>query len=118
MGVHDERNAHPPGANTTDPSAHRVDLADPVARAEWLAGTCEQAADVVAAALDATASPGQRMLGRRAARELISDAESALRVRCASVGLDLAAPPIALRQRLGREAKARKPPAPEKGGRG
>jgi hypothetical protein len=64
----------PPGAKITDPSASRVDLADPAARAEWLADAWEQAADLRAAGLDATASPGARELGRPAARRIIRQA--------------------------------------------
>lgn len=82
----------PPGANATAPPSDRVDLSDPSERARWLAGACEQVADVVAAGLDATSPPGQRMLGRRAAREHVADAERALRGLFAAVGLDLAEP--------------------------
>jgi hypothetical protein len=64
----------PPGANTTDPPASPVDLADPVTRAEWLADVGEQAADLRAAGLDATAPPAARDLGRRAARRIIREA--------------------------------------------
>jgi len=87
--------------------APRVDFDDPAARAEWLAAACEQAADVIAAAFDATDAPGARMLGRKGAREQIEGAAGALTTLFAAVGLDLAAPPIAARLSLERRGKAR-----------
>jgi hypothetical protein len=65
----------PPGANVTDPSAPKVDLSDPTVRAAWLADLHEQMTDGLAAALDATAPPAARDLGRREARRIITDAE-------------------------------------------
>jgi hypothetical protein len=56
-----------------------VDLADPAARAAWLATMRTDAEDLITAALDATAPPGERMLGRRAAREHVTDAARGLR---------------------------------------
>jgi hypothetical protein len=79
--------------------AARVDLTDADARAEWLAAACEQAADVIAAALDATAPPGDRMLGRRGAREQIEEAAGALASLFAAVGVDLDGPPSAVGSR-------------------
>jgi hypothetical protein len=87
----------PSGANP--PPAPHVDLADPAARAEWLASACEQTADIIAAGLDATAPPALRMLGRCAARENITKAARSLALCFAAVGLDLAAPRSAIRLR-------------------
>jgi hypothetical protein len=86
----------PPGATE---ASLRVDLADPIARAEGLASACEEAADIIAAGLDATAPPALRMLGRRSARENITKAANSLAACFAAVGLDLAMPPSAIRLR-------------------
>jgi hypothetical protein len=87
-----------PAKSPASPAA-RVDLTDAAARAEWLDAACAQAADVIAAALDATAPPGERMLGRKGAREQIEDAADALATLFTAVGLDLDRPPVAVRLR-------------------
>lgn len=74
----------PPGA--IDPPVYQVDLADPAARAGWLADLREQTTDILTAALDATAPPAARDLGRRAARRIITEAESKLAALFAVVG--------------------------------
>jgi hypothetical protein len=57
---------------------------DPAALRAWLRDVRTQSRDVVAAGLDATAPLGERDLGRRAARRIIVDAESALEALFAS----------------------------------
>lgn len=79
--------------------AARIDFTNATARDEWLAAACEQTADVLAAAFDATAPPGNRMLGRKGAREQIEGAASALGSLFTAAGLDLARPPVAVRSR-------------------
>ena len=74
------------------PQPH-VDLTDPSVRDQWLIGVCAHAADLVCAALDATDPPAKRKLGRRGAREMVTEAADSLRVAFAAVGLDLASPP-------------------------
>lgn len=86
-------------AESPAPSAHPIDLGDADARAEWLAAACEQTADIITAGLDATAPPGERVLGRKGARDQIRDAADALASLFAGVGLDLAKPPQASRFR-------------------
>lgn len=56
-----------------------VDLADPAARATWLAGLRSHLEDLIGVALDATAAPAKRDFGRRSGRRLIREAASALR---------------------------------------
>lgn len=77
----------PPGA--IDPLFHQVDLvdlADPAARARWLADLRQQTDDILAAGLDATAQPAERDLGRRAARRIITDAGRKLAALYAAAG--------------------------------
>jgi hypothetical protein len=73
----------------SDPLVHPqpVDLADPIARASWLAGLREHTEDLAAAALDATAPPAERRLGRLEAREHIEDAARAIRDAFAAAGV-------------------------------
>jgi hypothetical protein len=66
--------------------APHVDLADPATRAWWLAALYEQVSDAIGAGLDATDPPGQRMLGRKAAREAITGAEQSIDELFAAVG--------------------------------
>jgi len=70
-----------------------VDLGDREAARAWLHALAEQIEDATAAGEDATRSPGQRELGRRAARAIVMDARDALRemVRAAEKGLGPAA---------------------------
>jgi len=88
--------------DTTKPIP-QVDLADPTARAEWLAAARSQADDLIAAADDATAPPGARELGRRGARRIIGEASGALRDL-----LDAAGAPVADRPARRRATAPRK----------
>lgn len=92
-------NVSDPPTGATAPPSPQVDLADPATRAEWLARACEHTADLIAAALDATAPPGLRMLGRKGAREIITETAGVLTANFAAVGLDLDAPPMGLMPR-------------------
>ena len=55
-----------------------LDFGDPEAMRSWLARLRAQIEDVVAAGEDATRPPGQRRLGRAAARRVIKEARRAL----------------------------------------
>lgn len=90
----------PRGANATNPPA-QVDLADPAARADWLAMLNEETADLVAAALDATTAPAARDLGRRAARRIVTEAEQAIGALLSTAGhVATDAPPAGARGRI------------------
>lgn len=67
-------------------SLAQVDLSDPAIRAAWLAELHEQTSDALAAALDATAPPAARDLGRREARRIITGAERAIGQMLAAAG--------------------------------
>jgi len=62
----------------TPPTAPRVDFTDPQVRAEWLAAVHSAVKDLIAAARDATEAPGDRVLGRKGARDLITAARETL----------------------------------------
>lgn len=72
-----------PGSRPTLPHA---DLADLETRTQWLAGVRSHVEDLVAAALDASAPPARRDLGRRQHRRIIVGAASALRDALDAVG--------------------------------
>jgi hypothetical protein len=57
---------------------HALDLGDPEAMSAWLARLRAQIDDVIAAGEDATRPPGQRRLGRAAARQAMTEARRAL----------------------------------------
>jgi hypothetical protein len=62
----------PTGA--TKPRVPQVDLADPGARAVWLAAMRGSIADIIAAADDQTRPHARRDLGRREARRIVPEA--------------------------------------------
>ncbi len=74
--------------HATSTVAPRLDWHDPHAVAAWLADMRDQTADIIAAGLDATAPPGGRELGRRAARRQIIEAGRKIGDLFILVGLD------------------------------
>lgn len=76
-----------PGSTAPTPAAEpRLDRTDPRAVASWLADLRVQVDDIVAAALDATAPPARRMLGRGEARRQIEAAARKCRALFALAG--------------------------------
>ena len=80
------RRSPPPGQGSPPSSASsppapgtvRLDWGDPAAVEAWLRDVHTQARDAVEAGKDATRPPGQRELGRRAARRIILQASRKL----------------------------------------
>jgi hypothetical protein len=70
-------NVQPPPTDTNNPP--QVDLADPKARAQWLALMRTQTDDAIEAGLDATSRPRRRVLGRWEARRHIKAAKRAIK---------------------------------------
>ena len=64
-----------------------VDLGDANARHSWLTLVSAQLQDLIAAALDATAPPSDRMLGRRSAHEIIGAASKVVQDMLVAVGV-------------------------------
>lgn len=65
-----------------------LDFGDPVALGAWLHAVREQARDIAAAGLDATAPPGARELGRKAARRIVTEAADKLELLFTEADLD------------------------------
>jgi hypothetical protein len=68
----------PPDAAANDARRPSLDWGNPIAVQAWARDVFRQADDAVGAGLDATAPPGARMLGRRAARTIIQAARRKL----------------------------------------
>lgn len=65
-----------------------LDFGNPAALGAWLHAVREQARDLAAAGLDATAPPGARELGRKAARRIVTEAADKLELLLAEAGPD------------------------------
>lgn len=72
-----------------------LDWGDPIALASWGADLRAQIADVIAAGLDATAPPADRVLGRKVARGQIEEAAEALAALFSFAGLSDVQAPLA-----------------------
>ena len=81
--------------SSSPPPAIRLDRGDPAAVGSWLRDVHTQARDVAEAGKDATRPPGQRELGRRAARRIITQASRKLTDLLRLTGVDLGEPPAA-----------------------
>jgi len=81
---------------STPESPIAVDLTDRAALHRWAAALREQIDDALAAALDATAPPAQRDLGRRLAREQIREASASIDHLFTAAGLTAASLPRAV----------------------